>query len=610
MPKRYEDEEDKRGKKISLFKDLIDQYVSDNDLYKNKKMLKHLEDIRSVPGYKGQLINGAFQVFNFSTNQLAAVEKEKVRITSDEGKNGRVLVIELAALTYFGRPLDDKGDLKFRREGLDIANSTIEDLIWDRKGEEEISSVESESENERNEESEEISSSESENEDSEKEIVLIEQHYTENSVNGIIRRRLVDLYPNVYIYENNLLTFKKGGKKLEPYIAESKNMAVTIKNVGVEVIKLVALAYIGKPENRKYKYVVRKDNTKNEKGEYNDHYSNLMWWYEPVVLDYRIWRMVPDAKQFRMNKLTGRAISFKKGYAVYLNEHKNADGQRCVHVGGRNRGVLKLLKETFPEENFEKPRTIREDRIVEGKHVLRERNGEVKEYISAREVQRDLEEETGLKVSPHLIRKWARDESTALESVWSYVHYEPEEGEMEAVVVMKDEDIDLDFPGHILYSSGVVVHKDYHNQILKNIRETPNSYVKVTLRRNGTRLKISIHKLLALFFVPGRTAEYWMVHHKDEDKGNYALWNLEWVSPSENSLYSLKKGVIGKSIETGLITKHESLKAATLYLRELYKYVSEVPEGERDYSYSATNIAKVCEGARLSAYKHTWEWDE
>jgi hypothetical protein len=54
----------------------------------------------------------------------------------------------------------------------------------------------------------------------------------------------------------------------------------------------------------------------------------------------------------------------------------------------------------------------------------------------------------------------------------------------------------------------------------------------------------TVHKLVALFFVPGRTDEKCQVEHKDTQKFNNYADNLEWVTPAENMKRAYEKGLM------------------------------------------------------------------
>lgn len=85
------------------------------------------------------------------------------------------------------------------------------------------------------------------------------------------------------------------------------------------------------------------------------------------------------------------------------------------------------------------------------------------------------------------------------------------------------------------------------------------SYLKVSLYKNGQASQQSVHRIVAQNFLPNPD-NLPQVNHKDENKLNNRLENLEWCTHKYNSCYgtaieksrkNLKKPVIGTSLATG-----------------------------------------------------------
>nr|WP_279231909.1 NUMOD4 motif-containing HNH endonuclease [Clostridium sp. HBUAS56010] len=73
----------------------------------------------------------------------------------------------------------------------------------------------------------------------------------------------------------------------------------------------------------------------------------------------------------------------------------------------------------------------------------------------------------------------------------------------------------------------------------KKIKPSINSsgYKKVVLRKNGVGSNEYLHRLIAMHFIPN-PLELPQVNHKDGNKLNCNISNLEWVSISENSQHA------------------------------------------------------------------------
>lgn len=66
-----------------------------------------------------------------------------------------------------------------------------------------------------------------------------------------------------------------------------------------------------------------------------------------------------------------------------------------------------------------------------------------------------------------------------------------------------------------------------------------NGYVKVILCKNNKTRFLSIHRLLAEAFIPNPN-DYPQINHKDENKQNNSLNNLEWCTCKYNINYGTR----------------------------------------------------------------------
>ena len=71
----------------------------------------------------------------------------------------------------------------------------------------------------------------------------------------------------------------------------------------------------------------------------------------------------------------------------------------------------------------------------------------------------------------------------------------------------------------------------------------PNGYYRVTLAKNGKKVQKYLHRMLAEQFIlnPENLPQ---VNHKDGNKLNCSLDNLEWVSVKENVIHAYRHGLI------------------------------------------------------------------
>lgn len=71
----------------------------------------------------------------------------------------------------------------------------------------------------------------------------------------------------------------------------------------------------------------------------------------------------------------------------------------------------------------------------------------------------------------------------------------------------------------------------------------PNGYFRVTLAKDGKKKQVYLHRLLAEYFIPNPKCLP-QVNHKDGNKLNCNLDNLEWVTIQENIIHAYKHGLM------------------------------------------------------------------
>ena len=81
-----------------------------------------------------------------------------------------------------------------------------------------------------------------------------------------------------------------------------------------------------------------------------------------------------------------------------------------------------------------------------------------------------------------------------------------------------------------------------HAKLLKPF-QNPNGYIYITLSKHGKTKCIKVHRLVAEYFVYNPDKKEY-VNHKDGNKSNNYMTNLEWVTASENQKHAARNGLI------------------------------------------------------------------
>ena len=121
-----------------------------------------------------------------------------------------------------------------------------------------------------------------------------------------------------------------------------------------------------------------------------------------------------------------------------------------------------------------------------------------------------------------------------------------------------------DFDGYFVSSDGTVwcnLGKGYRgkNATRERVkpyplkpRETKNGYMRVYMRQTSTNKRVDryIHRLVAEAFIP-HTLENNVINHKNCDRSDNRVENLEWTTSKGNNAYSMKLGHLKRDTKTG-----------------------------------------------------------
>lgn len=89
------------------------------------------------------------------------------------------------------------------------------------------------------------------------------------------------------------------------------------------------------------------------------------------------------------------------------------------------------------------------------------------------------------------------------------------------------------------------IWSDFSQKFL-SFQKDKNGYLKVTLLSPDGRHRFSVHRLVMENFNPVPNMENLQVNHKDGNKENNCLENLEWVSCKENITHAVNNNLRAK----------------------------------------------------------------
>lgn len=94
---------------------------------------------------------------------------------------------------------------------------------------------------------------------------------------------------------------------------------------------------------------------------------------------------------------------------------------------------------------------------------------------------------------------------------------------------------------YLIYDNGQV-YSEYTNKFLTPL-PVRGGYWRVKIRVDGKTNYRMIHRLVLEHFNPVDNQDELQVNHRDGNKSNNTLENLEWTTPSENIIHAYKNGL-------------------------------------------------------------------
>lgn len=132
------------------------------------------------------------------------------------------------------------------------------------------------------------------------------------------------------------------------------------------------------------------------------------------------------------------------------------------------------------------------------------------------------------------------------------------------------------------------------------MRPSCGEYKRVNLRKNGKYKSFYVHRLVAQNFIPNLKNKP-QVNHKDENKYNNCVNNLEWCTHIENMNYGTKRERESK-VKTRYHVLQYDLK------NRLIKKWNNLREIMLNTKYDRNYISKCCTNKIKTAYGYKWKY--
>lgn len=153
-------------------------------------------------------------------------------------------------------------------------------------------------------------------------------------------------------------------------------------------------------------------------------------------------------------------------------------------------------------------------------------------------------------------------------------------------------------------------NKTGKKKLLKIHVSKKHGYSEVHLSKEGKDEVPRVHRLVAQAFIPNPD-NLPQVNHKDEDKTNNNVDNLEWCTAKYNTNYGTGKQRRAEKRKNS-DKRRKPIAQFTFDLPcELVKVWPSLREIERQLGFAHANIVKCCKGKCEQAYGYQWAyWKE
>ena len=154
-----------------------------------------------------------------------------------------------------------------------------------------------------------------------------------------------------------------------------------------------------------------------------------------------------------------------------------------------------------------------------------------------------------------------------------------------------------DFPNYSIFKDGTVVN-NVSGKPLKPL-SLSNGYMIVALYKNKRRFQFSLHRLVAIHFI-NNPEQLPYVNHKDENKSNNSVDNLEWCTASYNANYGTRTIRMAQTQGHSIKAFKNGVLVGTFYSQS---------KCARELNISQPGVNRAVRGLQKTVGGYTFEYD-
>lgn len=147
-----------------------------------------------------------------------------------------------------------------------------------------------------------------------------------------------------------------------------------------------------------------------------------------------------------------------------------------------------------------------------------------------------------------------------------------------------------------------------HTWKTKIVAQFPrNGYLRVPIEMNKKKMSKVVHRIVAFAFIPNPCG-YKEINHKDENKSNNCIDNLEWCDRSYNCSYGSLRDKMSEYF------KGKPKQRTKIYQYDLEGNLIRVWDSmnqiKKNGGFSLSCIREVCKGKRKTAKGYKWSFNQ
>lgn len=160
-----------------------------------------------------------------------------------------------------------------------------------------------------------------------------------------------------------------------------------------------------------------------------------------------------------------------------------------------------------------------------------------------------------------------------------------------------------DYDNYIIYDDGRIYSKNRKKFMTNKIMQ--DGYIRMELYKDKKPKMFNVHRIVAEIFIDNPENKPF-VNHKDGNKQNNKVENLEWVTQKENIEHAFRMGLSKYQLKnTGILCKKVNQFDSDMNLIKQWPSIIEI---NRSLGYNRQYITNACKTHKL--YKNFyWEYN-